>query len=164
MWENKIGGAAADVLTGKNGINDLLNGLSGTDTLKGLDGNDVLIGGSSQDVLTGGIGRDVFVFNTLTDSATRAPDVITDFEMGRDEIDLSTLDAIKGTALNDPFKFIGNRAFGAVKGELHYVRTDKSGTIDDKTFIEGDINGDGKADFRIEIKGLVTLAESDFIL
>ena len=164
MWENKVGGSAGDVLVGQNDANDVLMGLSGADTLRGRNGNDVLIGGLSQDMLTGGAGRDVFVFNALRDSTTRSPDVIADLKTGQDDIDLSTIDAIEGTAGNDPFKFIGDRAFSGVKGELHYIQASKFDTGNDDIFVEGDVNGDGRADFRIEIKGVASLTAGDFIL
>jgi hypothetical protein len=32
------------------------------------------------------------------------------------------------------------------------------------TLVEGDVNGDGKADFQIELSGLHTLTGADFIL
>ena len=62
-----------------------LDGGAGNDTLSGNNGNDVLIGGTGDDVLTGGFGNDVFIFNS-GDGA----DVITDFETGRDDVDLSS--------------------------------------------------------------------------
>ena len=39
-----------------------------------------------------------------------------------------------------------------------------AGTANDKTIIYGDINGDARADFQIELTGLKTLTVSDFIL
>jgi hypothetical protein len=39
-----------------------------------------------------------------------------------------------------------------------------AGTAHDKTIISGDINGDGRADFQIELTGLKTLTGADFIL
>ena len=39
-----------------------------------------------------------------------------------------------------------------------------AGTANDKTIIYGDINGDARADFQIELTGLKTITASDFIL
>jgi hypothetical protein len=36
--------------------------------------------------------------------------------------------------------------------------------VSDKTIIAGDINGDGVADFQIELTGLKTLTAADFVL
>lgn len=79
----QMGGGAADVLNGGTG-DDLLWGAAGNDTLHGGAGDDVLVGGLGADRLTGGAGADVFV---LADEGLR--DVITDFALGIDRIDIS---------------------------------------------------------------------------
>ncbi len=61
----------------------------GDDTLSGGAGNDLLDGGYGNDELSGGPGADVFVF--AYDSGY---DVITDFRIDEDSIDLSALDGI----------------------------------------------------------------------
>jgi hypothetical protein len=74
-----------NMLTG-NGGDDEISGGGGDDTLSGGSGDDTLTGGSGSDELTGGAGSDTFVF---------APgdgigfDVITDFEIGVDQLDLT---------------------------------------------------------------------------
>lgn len=78
----RIGSAASDVLTGGNGA-DLIWGGAGNDTVSGGAGNDILAGGAGADRLTGGDGADVFVF-----SGDSPQDVVTDFELGTDRIDL----------------------------------------------------------------------------
>lgn len=80
------GGAGSDTLDGGLG-NDRLVGGSGTDTLKGGSGDDVLIGGAGKDSLSGGAGNDTFVF--LKEDSTSPGDVINDFEVGYDRIDVS---------------------------------------------------------------------------
>ena len=91
-------------------------------------------------------------------------DVITDFTHGADDIDLRSIDASKKSVGNQNFKFIGTAAFHKKAGQLHYVKENPSGTSLDKTIISGDVNGDGKADFLVELTGLKTLTSSDFIL
>ena len=49
-------------------------------------------------------------------------------------------------------------------GELHAIKLNYLGTVYDKTLIEGDTNGDGLADFQIQLKGLFNLTKADFVL
>jgi Ca2+-binding RTX toxin-like protein len=143
-----------------NGTANALIGNTGANTLSAGSGNDHLTGGMGRDVLTGGAGNDVFDFNSLKDSgissATR--DLITDFQHGHDKIDLKDIDAMSSSAKNDAFTFIANQAFHHVKGELHIKQ------VSGVTLAEGDVNGDGRADFQIGLKGLLTLSKGDFIL
>jgi Ca2+-binding RTX toxin-like protein len=62
----------------------VLDGGNGNDTLLGGNGADTLIGGTGNDILTGGKGGDVFVF-----ASGFGKDVITDFQVGLDRIQLS---------------------------------------------------------------------------
>ncbi len=63
--------------------NDILWSSGGTDTIDGGAGNDSLFGGTGNDNLTGGIGTDTFQFTATADS-----DVITDFDLTDDAIQL----------------------------------------------------------------------------
>jgi len=72
------------VFTGTSGA-DTLTGTDEPDTLNGGDGDDRLVGGAGADTLTGGAGRDMFVFNP-GDSVAGAPDTITDFTTGSDQL------------------------------------------------------------------------------
>jgi serralysin len=78
-----------------------------------------------------------------------------------DKIDLSGIDAKKGVAGNQAFKFIGAQKFHHKVGELHIV---KHGTY---VTVEGDIDGNGKADFQIDVHNLTdtlnSLLKGDFI-
>lgn len=78
------GNSANNSLNGAAG-NDSLYGNSGTDTLLGGDGDDRLYGGNGNDILTGGNGNNMFVYNATTD----AGDIITDFKVGNDKIQLT---------------------------------------------------------------------------
>src|SRR5690349_19370886 len=55
-------------------------------------------------------------------------------------------------------------AFTGVKGQIHWFQENPAGTANDKTMVEGDINGDKHADFAIELKGLISLSAADFVL
>ncbi len=152
----ELSGTLSLALTG-NALANLLSGNAGTNTITGGRGRDSLIGGAA---------RDIFDFNAIAEtgktSATR--DIIGDFRRGTDDIDLRTIDAKSGTSANDAFKFIGTQAFHKVKGELHYAILNPPGTANDKTIVEGDVTGDGKGDFQIELKGIIVLGGGDVLL
>jgi Ca2+-binding RTX toxin-like protein len=69
-FENVIGGALDDTLTG----NTLANSLTGG------DGNDTLIGAAGNDTLIGGLGGDTFRFDSSLNPSTNR-DAITDFSL-----------------------------------------------------------------------------------
>jgi Ca2+-binding RTX toxin-like protein len=172
--DTRTGTANADDLFGAGG-NDTLKGLAGIDRLFGelgkdkLDGGigaDRLIGGLGKDTMTGGAGKDVFDINSAADSGKKSStrDVITDFKHKQDKIDLKDIDANTKKPSDQAFKFVGDATFHKLAGELHFVQIDSAGTAADKTIVEGDVNGDGKVDFQIELKGLISLTKGDFVL
>jgi Ca2+-binding RTX toxin-like protein len=129
--------------------------------LNGKDGADLLYGGGGVDFLDGGAGADTYVYLSITDSGkTRATrDVISTFVSGSDKINLSGIDANTATKVDDPFHLLArNTGFTKAAGELRVV--DEVG----HSIIQGDVNGDGKADFTIDVVGTVTIASGDFVL
>ncbi|MBX3575576.1 MAG: M10 family metallopeptidase C-terminal domain-containing protein [Rhizobiaceae bacterium] len=156
--ENAIGGRGNDIITG----NALAN------NLQGGRGVDKITGGLGPDTLYGGAHRDIFDFNHIRES-TMSPsrrDKIMDFQPRVDDIDLSTIDANGSGRGNGKFAFLADEgaAFTGVRGQLRWYHEDRPGTARDKTIIVGDINGDKRGDFSIELKGLKTLTAGDFIL
>ncbi len=162
----QFGSYANDTLTGTNiddkifgnDGNDSLVGGAGNDSLNGNSDNDTLIGGLGKDTLTGGSGKDIFVFET----AEKSGDTITDFQIGssyygyesNDKIDLSAIDANSKTKGDQAFSFVGSANFTKLAGELHFVNG----------ILEGDTNGDAKADFSIQLTGITALTAADFVL
>jgi hypothetical protein len=152
-----LSGTTALSLTGDDAAN-LLAGNLGANTLIGNGGRDVLDGSRGRDMLSGGADADVFDFNSKLDSTKGGlRDHVTDFARGLDKIDLSTIDAVKGGG-NQAFKWIGKKAFSGKAGELHYVK--KAGYL----LVEGDLDGNRKADFQIQLDGLGSIGKGDFIL
>lgn len=139
------------------GGNDRLTGSLGADTLDGGAGADVLVGSEGADTLSGGGGRDLFLLGE-GDSLTGAADRITDFKVGSDRIDLSAIDAKSRTAAPDTFTFIGDHAFSGAAGELRFTISGAT------TIIEGDTDGDRKADLSITLDGARMLDATSFVL
>jgi Ca2+-binding RTX toxin-like protein len=179
LFENIVGGIGNDKFVGTTGANrmegangsDQLNGLGGADTLLGGSGNDNLQGGTGNDTIVGGAGRDImvgggdsdtFLFESASDSAVGGQrDRINDFVQSVDKIDVELIDAMTGGA-DDDFAFIGTGAFSGsgTQGELRYFQLAGPG----QTIVEGDIDGNGTADFQIAFVGLISFANTDFVL
>ncbi|MFC4174205.1 CAP domain-containing protein [Microvirga sp. GCM10011540] len=130
-------------------------GNSYNNTLYGTSGNDTLNGNGGRDVLWGRSGSDTFVFDTASEANG---DTIGDFVRGADKINLSGIDADTRSYGNQAFKFIGAQGFRKVAGELKAYQS--SGN----TYLAGDVNGDGYADFTIKAVGLHAFANADFVL
>ena len=84
------GRADNDLINGETG-NDFLLGGAGNDTINGGADNDFLEGNEGSDLLTGGDGADIFRIANKAHSHGNEHDIITDFEIGIDKIDLSKL-------------------------------------------------------------------------
>ena len=152
------GTTAEDNLWGLGG-NDTLSAGAGSDVLDGGKGNDTLTGGLGSDTLRGGDGQDVFAYGSINDSLSGSTDIIGDFSRSdRDRISLSGIDANTNAAGDQAFAFIASGSFTGVAGQLRYQQTGAN------TFVMGDVNGDGIADFVIQVGGLVNFGSGDFIL
>jgi Ca2+-binding RTX toxin-like protein len=162
--ENLIGGSGDDTLTGSAAANrieggagnDSLLGLGGADSLLGGNGNDSLKGGAGADALWGGIGADTFVLSALSDSLAASSDIIWDFNpVEGDKIDLSAIDAITG-GKDQAFTLVN--AFSQTAGEL--TVTSASGHY----LVEGDVTGDGIADFSMTVYSTDPITTANFIV
>jgi serralysin len=150
------GNAAGDILIGIENIsgsqfNDILIGNAGANALVALNG---------KDTLTGNAGADRFLFTAVGETPVGANrDIITDFNHSQgDRIELAAIDANTVVAGNQAFAFIGSGAFTNVAGQLRFAA---SGT---DTIVAGDVNGDGVADFNIQLTGVIALVVGDFSL
>jgi Ca2+-binding RTX toxin-like protein len=153
-------GDAGDDIISASDDGAIMRGGAGNDILDGGASADAIIGGSGKDFSTGGADDDTFIYTAVSDSrrgATR--DVIKDFNQFDDRIHLDEIDARKGAG-NQDFKFIGGAKFHDKAGELRFTVD----TAHNRTIVQGDVNGDGKADFEIEFTGLHVMVAADFIL
>lgn len=136
---------------------DELVGGQAADTLSGGGDNDELTGERGADVLTGGEGEDSFIFTRTADSTKKAADLITDFGPSEDHIDLSQIDARTGKDGDQAFHLVAK--FTHTAGELTF-KFDADANV---TEVQGDVNGDGRADLVFEVSGHLTDA-TGFIL
>ena len=133
------GRSGQDELHGGEGADTLLGGL-GDDTLIGGAGDDLLIGGGEDDLLTGGEGRDTFAWES---GDVPGSDLITDFTVGADSLDLGNL--LVGTS--EPLDALVSKALNGddvAQAELNdYFTISQDG---DNTIIEVDIDASGQGD------------------
>lgn len=146
------GSIDADTIVGSTQA-DFISGDQGDDVLDGGAGDDIVSGEFGRDEMTGGAGRDSFFYVSLGETPTGiGRDRINDFTQGEDTIDLSNLYFYNFTFLADA-TFSGNGS-----AEFNYVYSGNN------TIVQLDGDGDGAAESKIALTGLVALTADDFIL
>jgi Ca2+-binding RTX toxin-like protein len=152
------GNGSANVLTG-NAAANTLKGLGGKDRIFGGDGDDFIYGGKGKDALYGEAGEDTFFF-AAGDSAKKmgSADVIYGFNRADDLIGLELFDANSNKNGDQDFSFIGGKDFSGKAGQLRVE------IINLQTYVFGDTDGNGKADFAIHLDGSYSLKANDFLL
>jgi len=127
---------------------NLFDGRGGTIT---GDGVDTLIGGKGADELFGGLAANTFKFMVKAEIGKGAAgDTIEDLSaVGLDVIDLTALDASTKAKGNQTFHYIGSQHFHHKAGELNFTNH----------VLSADTNGDGKADFQINVLNVDTLTK-----
>lgn len=151
---NVLSGLGADDRLFGGGGNDVLIGGAGNDRLAGQDGDDVLIGGAGADRIYGDASADRFIYQSITETLDSARDTIVNFSAAQgDRVDLSEIDANALLLSDQHFTYIGSGAFTAA-GQIR----------SDKGVLSGDINGDQRADFAINILSEKVLTADALIL
>ena len=125
---------------------------TGTDIIWGIEnvstgtGNDIITASNAINVMDGGAGNDTFRF---TSASAANGDTILDFEPG-DRLDLSGIDANLTAGGDQAFTLVSGAAFSAA-GQLAF--SFESREDGDFTVVQGNIDGNTDADFKIEIAG-----------
>jgi Ca2+-binding RTX toxin-like protein len=132
--------------------------------LTGNDGNNFVAGRGGRDLLwgAGGIDRFVYVVTGDTGATAATRDVIYDFAVGVDDIDLGQIDTNTSLAGDQAFIFRAGAGAQFVQGSAPQVRFFHE--AGGRTIIEGDMNGDRVADFQIQLEGVKALTSGDFLL
>lgn len=120
------------------------------DQISGGFGDDTLTGSQGADTLFGSLGSDTFVYVRAADSTKKAADTIGDFDASADHIDLSAIDARTDAGGDQAFHLVNH--FTGHAGQLALVFDSSQGV----THVEGDIDGDGRADLWIDVAGQLT--------
>ena len=111
--------------------------------------------------MTGGGDADRFVLRQPESAPPDGPvyDVILDFSRTQhDQIDLRPIDARRGAAGNQEFRFIGDDAFTRA-GQLRF-----EATADGDFLVSGNVDRDLAADFAFVVRsGVEQLTASDFV-
>lgn len=144
-----------------NSLDNAVVGNAANNVLDGAGGNDKLKGAAGADTLTGGTGTDQFIFTSLSEStvASSGRDLILDFARTQgDRVNLSVIDANTALAGDQAFTFVGAASFSNKAGELRYAVSGGD------TFIEGDVDGNGTADFSIVLDRSLAMVGADFVL
>jgi Ca2+-binding RTX toxin-like protein len=153
------GGLGDDVLLGQNG-SDFIVGGAGNDKLLGGNGDDVLIGGPGNDILIGGAGADTFIFNAALGASNI--DTITDFEPGRDliELDNAVFKGLSADLFLSPAAFTINNKGIATEKDDRVIYDRDSGVL----LFDAD-GKDGKAAVEFaRIDKLLKLTADDFFV
>lgn len=141
------GGLGNDDLAGGAG-HDLIFGSVGANTIWGGLGNDTIHAGTGRDVMTGGPGADTFVFASAAHIGIGAGrDVIADFTNGEDRINL--------TALNTQFTGTSGFSGGGQASFYYFAPTG---------LLIGDQDGNGVADWVLQLTGAPGIVAGDFLL
>ncbi|WP_304523966.1 family 16 glycosylhydrolase [Acuticoccus kalidii] len=162
--DHLIGKAGEDHLVGGAG-NDSLAGNAHDDVLRGGAGDDTLDGGRGTDTMVGDDGADTFLFRSVADSpAGPARDRVADFDaQWGDMIDLSAIDANMLVDGDQSFHFLRRAEFGSRpgtgdQGELRYEASGNG------ILLQGDVDGDGVADFEVYLNGTASLFADALVL
>lgn len=111
-----------------------------------LGGSDTAYGGNGSDNVTlskDGVRDTILIKSILDCPSLDVHDTYVYFEVGKDKIDLSAVDAITKTAADDDFTVV--KSFTGKAGELEYTVSGASSAFPRWEFA-GDVNGDGKGD------------------
>ncbi|CAK0748883.1 hypothetical protein CCP2SC5_150001 [Azospirillaceae bacterium] len=152
--DNVILTGTENINSAGNDKNNTITGNSGNNTLNGGKGNDILTGGAGADTLIGGDGNDTYRFVRASD----AGDTITNFEAGKDKIQLVSPNFGNITAVSST-TFITNTTGNAAAGSssAQFIFNLSNGGL----YYDADGAGGGSSVLLVTLTNRSTLAATD---
>ena len=132
---------------------DIITGNVLANTLNGGKGKDSLEGGLGADLLIGGKGRDRYIYTDAAESTPEQRDSVF-WLRKNDRFDFTAFDGDITTDGQQKLSFIGKNSFSGFAGELRATRS----------VLEADLNGDGLADFAVNLLGNSGITSRNFVL
>jgi Ca2+-binding RTX toxin-like protein len=154
------------VLDGRGGDDGLYSAYGASTIFIGGAGADYMVSqyGGNWDAFGGAdAGTDRFDLYAASDSPVGPGHDTIDGFLG-DIIFLGRIDANPYINGNQAFTFIGDSEFTGTPGQVHVLTFDNEGVANDYKLVQGDIDGDGVADFEIELLYLCPVSAENFIL
>lgn len=147
------------LLAVSNEVSKTLSVYGLTRIVNGDEKNNKIVSIAGVDEMTGRAGKDQFIFTNTEHIGTmeNQRDVITDFVSGTDIINLKAIDANVSLRGNQAF-VLSNTFQSGVAGRL--VITQNNNNL----LVSGDTDGDGLANFTIELQGISAWVSSDFVM
>jgi ubiquitin len=132
-------------------LKDTLTGNVLANSINGEKGNDWLQGGLGIDVLFGGRGKDRYVYTGADESTAAQRDSV---KVGKgDRFVFSSFDGDSSTVGQQKLRFIGKQAFSGTAGDLRATRS----------LLEADTNGDGIAEFAVNLRSNFLINSSNLV-
>ena len=115
-------------------------------------GSNGLYGGEGADQITGGKDRDRYYYTSASESTTALRDTVKFAK--EDRFVFSSFDTDATTEAQQKLSFIGKQAFSGIAGELRATRS----------VLEADTNGDGLADFAVNLRSNTLITANNLTL
>lgn len=132
-------------------LNDTITGNVLSNLIKGKEGADSLLGGLGADLLIGGTGKNSYVYASSDESTPAQRDTV---RVGKgDRFVFSSFDGDSISDGQQRLNFIGKQAFSGSAGELRATRS----------MLEADTNGDGLAEFTVNLRSNFLINSSNLV-
>jgi serralysin len=152
--------SAPATIVGASTGSSTLYGNGTTENMLGTANETIFIGGAGKQWLLGGAGPNIFRYLAFSDSQPISSDAIGYFNVSKDVIDLSRIDANPALAGLQNLQFIGSGNFTSAGGEMRVVQ-DVAHNI---TYVQATMAGSTTPVFQIALNGLLNLTAANFAL
>ncbi|WP_294541429.1 M10 family metallopeptidase C-terminal domain-containing protein [uncultured Rhodoblastus sp.] len=153
-------GGANSIYAASTGSTTLYGASKAGSYLNGGAGETIFIGGAGIQGYWGGSGKNIFSYLSIADSYYMGPDMIGNFHVATDVIDLHAINANPASPSGGNFTFIGSAPFSSAGGEVRVVQD----VAKNQTYVQADMAGGSSPELIIRFSGLLNLTASNFAL